>query len=79
MSFSVEPFGLKRMAGLAVLTAAVAAAVAYLQVTVPLAGPSLARAAASEYWQVAVIAGLVVVIAGASLAWLALGASKRTK
>jgi hypothetical protein len=65
------------MIGLAILTAVMAAAVAYLQVSVPLAGPSLARKDEIYYWQVAVIAGLVILIAAAAVAWLALGASER--
>ncbi len=65
------------MTGLATLTALAAAAVAYLQVTVPLAGPTFARTDAIDYWPVAVIAGLVVLIATAAVAWLSLGASQR--
>ena len=65
------------MTGLAVLTAVVAAAVAYMQVTVPLAGPTLAHADEISYWPVAVIAGLVVLVAAAAVAWLSLGAINR--
>jgi hypothetical protein len=63
------------MSGLALLSAAAGAAVSYLQVTVPLAGPRFARADATEYWQVALIAGLVVVIATAAIVWLVAGVS----
>jgi Na+/citrate or Na+/malate symporter len=49
---------MRRMTRLAILTAVVAAAVVYLQVTVPLPGPSLTHADAIHYWPVAVIAGL---------------------
>ena len=48
------------MTGLAILTVLVPAAVACMQVTVPIAGPNLARADAVHYWQVANNAGLVV-------------------
>jgi hypothetical protein len=64
------------MTGLATLTVVVAAAVAYVQVTVPLAAPGLTRADTMHYWPVAVIAGLVVLIATAAVAWLSLGATK---
>ncbi len=72
-----RPFGLRRLTGLATLTAVVAAAVAYLQVRVPLAGPTFARTDAIDYWAVALIAGLVVLIAAAAVAWLSLGAAQR--
>jgi hypothetical protein len=65
------------MTGLATLTVVVAAAVAYVQVTVPLAAPGLSHADAIFYWPVAVVAGLVVLIATAAVAWLSLGATKR--
>jgi hypothetical protein len=65
------------MGGLAILTAVVAAIVAYLQLTVPLAGPSLTHADVIHYWPVAVIVGLFVLIAAAALAWLSLGALRR--
>jgi hypothetical protein len=55
-----HPFGLRRMTGPAILTVLVAAAVAYMQETVPITGPNLARANAVDYWQVAMNAGLVV-------------------
>jgi hypothetical protein len=58
------------MAGLAILTVVVAGAVAFMQVTVPLAPPSLAPGDVAEYWQVAMIAGLVVLIATGVVAWL---------
>lgn len=48
------------MTGLSILTVLVAAPVAYMQVTVPITGPNLARADAVHYWQVANNAGLVV-------------------
>lgn len=66
------------MTGLAILTGVVAAAVAYLQVAVPLAGPSLARAEVTGYWQVAVIAGFAVLIGAAAVDWLSRRALKRT-
>lgn len=72
-----QPFGLRRMTGLAVLTGLMAAVVAYLQVTVPIAGPRLAHADAIHYWRVAVIAGLVALIAAAAIAWLSRRAWKR--
>ena len=65
------------MTGLATLTAAVGAAVVFLQVTVPLAGPSLTRADVTAYWLVAVIAGVVVLIGSVTVAWLSLEAMKR--
>ncbi len=65
------------MTGLAVLTGLVAAVVAYVQVTVPIASPGLAHADAIHYWRVAVIAGLVVLIAAAAIAWLSLRAWRR--
>lgn len=65
------------MTGLAILTGLVTAVVAYVQVTVPLAGPSLAHADATYYWRVAVIAGVAVLIAAAAIAWLSLGAWRR--
>ncbi len=65
------------MTGLGILTAVMGAAVAYLQVTVPLAGPTFAHADAIDYWPVTVIAGLAVLIAAAAVAWLSLGALKR--
>jgi hypothetical protein len=58
------------MAGLATLTVVVAASVAFMQVTVPLAPPSLAPGDVRGYWKVAMIAGLVVAIAGSVVAWL---------
>jgi hypothetical protein len=67
------------MTGLGMLTVLVAAAVVYIQVTVPIAGPDVARADAAHYWQVAVIAGLVVLVATAAVAWLSLRAWKRTE
>jgi hypothetical protein len=74
-----RPFGLRRMTGLAVLTVLVAAAVVYLQVAVPIAGPDLARADAVHYWQVAMIAGLVVLVGTAAVAWLCLRAWRRSE
>ena len=65
------------MAGLAILTAAVAVVVVYLQVTVPLAGPGLTHADVTAYWPVAVMAGLVVLVGSVAVAWLSLGAMKR--
>jgi type VI protein secretion system component VasK len=65
------------MTGLASLTAVAAGAVAYMQVTVPLAGPSLARGDVSQYWSTAVIAGLVVLIATSAVVWLVLAASRK--
>ncbi len=67
------------MAGLAILTALVAGAVAFMQVAVPLAPPSFALAEATHYWQVAMIAGLVVLIAGGVTAWLALATARRSE
>ena len=67
------------MTELATLTSVVAAAVAYLQVTVPLAGPTFAPSDAIDYWPVAVIAGLAVLIAAAAVAWLSLGPLKRSE
>jgi hypothetical protein len=58
------------MAGLAILTAAIGAAVAFMQVAVPLPDPTRARVA--DYWQVAVIATLSVLIVSGAIAWLAL-------
>jgi hypothetical protein len=65
------------MAGLAILTSVVVGALAFMQLKIPLAAPSFAHAEATTYWQVAVIAGLVVVIATAAVAWLALVGSRR--
>ncbi len=65
------------MARLAFLTSLAAAVVSYLQTTVPIAGPGLAHADAVYYWRVAAIAGLVVLIAAAAIAWLSLRAWKR--
>jgi hypothetical protein len=59
------------MIGLAILTAVAAAAVTYMQLAVPLAAPSLARRDATNYWQVAMIAALVVLIAAGAIGWLA--------
>jgi hypothetical protein len=67
------------LTGLAALTILVAAAVVYMQATVPIAGPDLARADAVHYWQVAVIAGLVVLVATAGVAWLCLRAWRRSE
>ena len=67
------------MTGLAVLTGLVAGVVAYLQVTVPIAGPSLAHADAIYYWRVAVVAAATVAIATAVTAWLSLRAWRRRK
>jgi len=64
------------MIGLVILTALVAAVVTYLQVSVPLAGPSLAHADLSYYWPVALIAGLVVLILTAAVAWLSVRAGR---
>ncbi len=64
------------MTGLSILTALVAAGVVYLQVSVPLAGPSLGHADVISYWPVAVIAGLVVLIMTAAMAWLAVRAGR---
>jgi hypothetical protein len=77
MGASLYPFGFRRMAGLAVLTGLGAAVVAYLQVTVPLPGPSLTHADALHYWLVAVISGLLVLIAAAVVMWLSLRAWRR--
>jgi hypothetical protein len=76
-SGTARPFASRRITGLAILTAAVAAAVVYLQVGVPLAGPGLPRAQATAYWPVAVIAGVVVLVGSIAVAWLSLGAMKR--
>ncbi len=65
------------MTGLAVPTGLVAAVVAYVQVTVPIASPGLAHTDAIHYWRVAVIGGLVVLIAAAAIAWLSLRAWRR--
>ena len=65
------------MTGLAILTGLVGAAVAYMQVTVPIAGPDLAHADAVHYWRVAVIAGVVVLVVAAAVAWFSLRAWKR--
>ncbi len=65
------------MTGLAVLTGLVAAVVAYVQVTVPTASPGLAHTDAIRYWRVAVIMGLVVLIAVAAIAWLSLRTWRR--
>jgi hypothetical protein len=65
------------MTWLAVVTGFAAAGLAYLQVTVPIAGPSLAHADATQYWPVAVVGGLVVLIVTAAIVWLALRASRR--
>jgi len=62
------------MTRLAILTAVAAAAVTYMQLAVPLAAPSLARRDATAYWQVAMIAALVVLIAAGAIGWLARGA-----
>src|ERR1700674_2641968 len=64
-------FGLRRMAGLLILTTVAAAALTYMQLAVPLAAPSLARRNATAYWQVAMIAALVVLIAAGAIGWLA--------
>jgi hypothetical protein len=60
------------MAGLAILTAAIGAAVAFMQFAVPLPAPTLARARVADYWQVAVIAALSVLIVSGAIAWLVL-------
>jgi hypothetical protein len=65
------------MSGLAILTAVVGGAVAFMQATVPLASPGLARADVTEYREVAVIAGLAVLIAAVAIAWLALAGPRR--
>ena len=65
------------MAALAILTALVGGAVAYMQLAVPLAAPNFAHVEATEYWQVALIAGLGVLTAAGAITWLALGASRR--
>jgi len=59
------------MTRLAILTAASAAAVTYMQLAVPLAAPGLAGRGATQYWQVAMIAGLVVLITSGAITWLA--------
>jgi hypothetical protein len=58
------------MIGLAILTALVGAVVAYMQLSVPLPGPSLGRADIIYYWPVALIAGLVVLILTAAVVGL---------
>ncbi len=65
------------MTGLAILTGLMAAVVAYMQLTVPIAGPGLTHADAIHYWRVAVMAGLVVLAAAAAMAWLSVRARKR--
>jgi hypothetical protein len=59
------------MTGLAVLTALIGGVVAFLQVSVPLPAPTLGHAGIIEYWPAALIAGLVVLILTAAVAWLA--------
>jgi hypothetical protein len=65
------------MGGLAILTAVAAGAIAYMQAAVPLASPGLARADVTDYREVAVIAGLAVLIAAVAIAWLALARPRR--
>ncbi len=72
---AAQPFGLRRMTGLAILTAVVVAAVAYMQVAVPLAAPSLTHADVTAYWQVSLVVGAAVLIAAGAIAWLASGIS----
>ncbi len=72
-----NPFGWRRLTGLGILTGVAAGAVAYMQVTVPLAGPSLARSDVSQYWLVAMLAGVVVLIATSAVVWLVLSASRK--
>ena len=76
-SAAPQPFGLRRMVALAILTALVVGAVTYMQLAVPLAAAKFAHAEATDYWQVALIAGLGVLMAAGAVAWLALGASRR--
>jgi hypothetical protein len=64
------------MIGLAVLTALIGGVVAFLQVSVPLPAPSLGHAEIIYYWPVALIAGLVVLILTAAVAWLAVWAGR---
>ena len=64
------------MTGLAVLTAVMGAVVAYLQLNVPLSGPTLGHADVVAYWPVALIGGLVVLILTAAAAWLAISAGR---
>jgi hypothetical protein len=59
------------MTGLAILTVVLGGALAYMQVAVRLAAPTLARADLTHYWQVAMIGGLGVLIAASVIAWLA--------
>ncbi len=65
------------MTGLAVLTGLVVAVVAYLQVSVPLAGPGLDHADVIYYWPVAVAGGLVVLFITAAVAWLSVRSARR--
>ena len=58
------------MAALAILTALVVGAVAYMQLAVPLAAPNFAHAQATDYWLVALIAGLGVLTAAGAVAWM---------
>lgn len=62
------------MAGLAVLTGLMAAVVGYVQITVPIAGSGLAAGDTVHYWQVAVIGGVVVLVAAIGVSWLSLRA-----
>jgi hypothetical protein len=59
------------MTGLALLTAVAGAAVTWMQLAVPLAAPSLSHRDATAYWQVAMIAALVVLISAGAIGWLA--------
>jgi hypothetical protein len=61
------------MTGLFILTAVAAAALTYMQLAVPLAAPTFARRNATTYWQVALVAALVVLIAAGVMGWLAHG------
>jgi hypothetical protein len=65
------------MIGLALLSGAMAAVVAYMQLAVPIRSQDLSRGDALYYWPVAAIAGGVVLIAAVVVAWSSLRAWRR--
>jgi hypothetical protein len=65
------------MAALGFLTALAAAAITYLQVTVPIKDTRLAHPDAVYHWRVAVVSTLVAFIAAVAICWLSVRAWRR--
>jgi hypothetical protein len=69
----------KRLMGVAILTEAVAVALAYMAVYVPVLGPKLTSAEVTRHWVAAVVAAIVVVIYGIVILRLTLTARRMSE